>query len=113
MGKRNKDFKEVNTLNTYKLMLVSPICKKLKSNELELSKSSSRQIKAFVTQEWEALKDRARKKQAKIELSKKQERRITNWFVRNLKKLKKKKRKEKRVKSKAWLFYFCGSCGIF
>lgn len=94
MAKRSKDFKEVNLLTTYKLMLVGPICRKLKSGKLEVSKLSSRQIRAFVIQEWEALKDRLKKKQDSIDLSEEQEKRVIDWFVRQLRKLKKEKTKK-------------------
>lgn len=94
--KRNENFEEVNLLNTYKLMLVGPICKRLESGEIELLELSSREIRDFVIREWEALKNRLKKKQDKIKLSEEQEKKVINWFVRELKKLKKKKKKNKK-----------------
>lgn len=103
MSKRNKNFEEVNTLNIYKVMLVGSIIEKIKVDEIKISKLNSQQIRALVTREWEALKDRKKKKQDGIKLSEEQERKIINWFVCQLRKIKNKKKKS-RVKDPALYF---------
>lgn len=82
------DKKHLDVL-AYQLMLAGPILKKLEAGEVELSKLNSRQIRAFVIQEWEALKDRKKNKKEKIKLSKEQEKRVINGSARALRILKK------------------------
>jgi hypothetical protein len=91
--------KKYSSVLTCQLMLAGRILKKLEAGEVKPSKLNSRQIRAFVIQEWETMKSRKKSQKGKIDLSEEQERRVISGLARALRKLKKEQEKEKNKKS--------------
>lgn len=80
----------------YQFILVGRIIKKIRADEVKIIKLNSRQIKDFVIQQWEVLKNEKKDNIDKIGLSGEQEKEIISRVTRALRKLKKKQEKIKK-----------------